>query len=213
MPVNLEAIKEIQNNIIRLQPRAELIVVTKNKATSDINQLFKENILVFGENRVQEAISKYKDLRSKFKFQLHLIGPLQTNKVELALQTFDTIQTIDRLKLVDAIFNAQVKLGIKSITKNFFIQVNIGNEIQKAGTNIDEVENIYSYCVSKHMKIDGLMCIPPLSQSPQKYFDKMYQIKNSINPNLKLSMGMSADYIDALMCKSDFIRVGSKVFS
>ena len=165
---------------------------------------------MFGENRVQEAIEKFSKLNLD-NLDLHLIGPLQTNKVKLALSIFDTIQSVDRQKLVKEI-SKQINSNNKVKTKNFFIQVNIGEESQKAGISINETIDLYKYAVSENLKISGLMCIPPLDKSPDNYFKKMIELRDFINPKLMLSMGMSNDYEVALSFQSDLIRVGSRIF-
>ena len=166
---------------------------------------------LFGENRVQEAKSKFtSELYEKYNYELHLIGPLQSNKTEDALKIFDTIQTIDRLKLVDTISKLKNKIQLK--TKSFYIQINIGEEEQKSGISLNELNNLYDYSLEKNLNIVGLMCIPPLNSDAIFYFNKMRDIKDKLNNKLLLSMGMSGDYETALKCGSNMIRIGSKIF-
>ena len=187
-----------------------MVAVTKNRTIEDIDQLLKMNISRFGENRVQEAESKFTKINSFY--ELHLIGPLQTNKVKQALYLFDVIQSIDRKKLVDTICRIK-KIDLKIKTRSFFLQVNIGDEAQKSGISIDELPSLYSYCIHKGLNIDGLMCIPPNQKDPTFFFEKMQMLKKKINSELKLSMGMSQDYEIALKKGADFVRVGSLIFN
>ena len=183
-----------------------------NQSQEDICQLIKKGYKTFGENRVQEAKKKYFNLFSQFKFNLHLIGPLQTNKVKEALTLFDTIQTIDRKKLIDEIIKASSKIKIVK-TKNYYIQINIGSENQKSGIEKNLTKDFYEYMLSNNLNISGLMCIPPNTDDPSEFFQEMDEIRSSINPNLKLSMGMSNDYKFALKKNSNLIRIGSMIFN
>ena len=190
----------------------ELLVVSKNRSKKDVEQLMIEGANLFGENRVQEAKSKFTDdLYENYKFKLHLIGPLQSNKAEDALTIFDTIQTIDRYKLIDTISKLKNKKEYK--TKSFYIQINIGDEEQKSGVSSVELNNLYQYALEKNLNIIGLMCIPPLNSDADFYFNKMHEIKDKLNNNLLLSMGMSDDYLIALKCGTNLIRIGSKLFT
>ena len=188
---------------------ARLLIVSKNRSVTDINELIDKGFKLFGENRVQEAKSKFSNLDG---LELHLIGPLQTNKVKDALQLFNVIQSIDRKKLIDEIIKSKSKLeDIK--TTSYYIQVNIGLEKQKAGIDKLKVADLYEYACKNNLKIDGLMCIPPNTINPEPYFEEMINIKNTINKNLKLSMGMSNDYLIALKHNSSLIRIGSLIFN
>ena len=148
----------------------------------------------------------------KEKINLHLIGPLQTNKVKDALFLFDTIQSIDREKLVDEISKFIVN-NISIKTKSFYIQINIGAEVQKSGIEKSQCINFYEYALNKNLNIEGLMCIQPNTKFVNEYFLEMNEIRKKINPNLKLSMGMSNDYQIALEHHSNLIRVGSLIFN
>lgn len=209
MSLNLNNLETVKDNL-KIFPKANLLIVTKNQSIQDIKTLHSNGHRLFGENRVQEAKKKYNDLSSE-NLELHLIGPLQTNKVKQALKIFDVIQTIDRIGLIDEISS---KLNTLSTikTKEFYIQVNIGNETQKSGVDIELLADTYKYAIDKNLKIKGLMCIPPNISDPSKYFKKMLDIKNIIDQNLNLSMGMSNDYLLALKHKSNLIRVGSLIF-
>ena len=209
MSLNLNNLETIKENL-KIYPKSNLLIVTKNQSIEDIQALYSMGYKLFGENRVQEATKKYKDLSSKY-LELHLIGPLQTNKVKQALKIFDVIQTIDRIALIDEI-SSKLNTLSETKTKEFYIQVNIGNEIQKSGVDIDQLSDIYKYAIGKSLNIKGLMCIPPNISDPGKYFEKMLDIKDMLDQNLKLSMGMSGDYLIALKYNSNLIRVGSLIF-
>lgn len=213
MTIKINVYQHILQEIESQSPHTQLLVVSKNRSLKEISPLFEIGHKTFGENKVQEAKQKFTDkIRSDYQINLHLIGPLQTNKVVDALQLFSTIQSIDRPKLVDVIINAKIKLANKVITKNFYIQVNIGDEPQKSGISIKDLERLYHQCVQGGLRVEGLMCIPPANQNPDKYFNLLLELKNKINPTLKLSMGMSQDYLNALQYQSDIIRVGSLLF-
>ena len=208
--INKKNLDSINNNIKLLSPKSKLIVVTKNQSKEDIQTLINLGYRNFAENRVQEAKSKYTNLNLPNELSLDLIGPLQTNKVQDALELFDTIQTIDRKKLVDEIHkNILKKKTIK--TKNFLIQINIGDEPQKSGVNLDNFDNFYNFCLTSNLKISGIMCIPPFGQASSKYFQQMKDITSNYK-ELKLSMGMSNDYVLALKFNTNYIRIGSLIF-
>jgi len=188
--------------------QTDLMVVTKNQSELTVMDLINKGQRIFGENRIQEAKSKFSNISLEL-YQLHLIGPLQSNKVKMALNTFDVIQSIDRPKIVHEIAKF---LPNTPKTKEFYIQINIGKEQQKSGVMPELIQNFYDTCIENNLNITGLMCIPPLDQPAEFYFKKMVEIKNSVNPNLKLSMGMSNDYKLALDLGSNLIRVGSLLF-
>ena len=209
MEINYDELKKVKTNVGEY-PNASLLLVTKNRPQSLIKLLIENGHFLFGENRVQEAKEKFSNLDQN-NIELHLIGPLQTNKVKSALSIFDTIQSIDRPKLVKEI-SKQIDSSDKIKTKNYYIQVNIGEEPQKAGTSINETRDFYQYAISENLEISGLMCIPPFEENPNSYFKKMIELRDNINPKLKLSMGMSNDYEVALSYQSDLVRVGSRIF-
>lgn len=210
MTINFDAISKIKKNIKTVSPSTELLIVTKNQNIEDIDNLITRGYSNFGENRVQESYLKFSQKIINKNINLHLIGPLQTNKVKIALNLFNTIQTLDREKLVDEIAREQEKN--KTITKNFFIQINIGQEKQKNGIQEVQLNSFYKYCLNSNLNVIGLMCIPPNNENAETYFSKMILLRNRINPALKLSMGMSNDYLIALKYKTDLIRIGSKIF-
>ena len=175
----------------------------------DILPLIKFGHIHFGENKVQEAISKWSKIKlENHKIKLHLIGKLQTNKVKFAVEIFDYIHSLDSIKLAKKIADEQVK---KSKKLKIFIQVNLGNEEQKAGIGIKDLNDLYNFCLTLNLDIIGLMCIPPANEKPQQYFNKLKLLNNNLGLK-ELSMGMSADYIQAVENNSTFIRVGSSIF-
>ena len=192
MPINIQSLNQIVSDLKSSKKHCELLIVTKTRSVAEIETLLQSGYSLFGENRVKR-LKKYSNLRKNFNFNLHLIGPLQSNKYLNALESFDTIQTIDRKKIIDLIAKEIDNKKIR--TKDFYIQVNIGNEDQKNGTNIDDVESIYIYATQKKLNVIGLMCIPPNNVDASYYFENMINLKNKINSNLKLSMGMSNDYL------------------
>mgnify|MGYP001213580354 FL=1 len=208
MSINIKILEKIKNDINN--KNTKLLIVTKTRSQEDINQLIKIGYCDFAENRVQEAQEKYTDILSNRDIKLNLIGPLQSNKVKQALKLFDTIQSVDREKIVNEVAK---HLDISSRTKNFYIQINIGEEPQKSGIMPSDFETFYQYCVNKKLKISGIMCIPPQSEDPRPFFEKMNKIRNSTNEKLILSMGMSSDYKIALDHQTDEIRIGSLIFS
>ncbi len=209
MPVNFNQL-DLINKTLEAYPSAKLQIVTKNRDIETIKELVSRGYCLFGENKVQEANNKFRDIDLP-NLDLHLIGPLQTNKVKLALQLFNTIQSIDREKLVNEIVKVKNKIEIR--TKDFFIQVNIGEEEQKSGVFPDRLESLYMHCMKKNLNIIGLMCIPPFDNNSKYFFNKLRSLRDKINSNLKLSMGMSSDYEISLSCGSDLIRIGSRIFS
>ena len=215
MSINLNIYQEILSNINSFQKKANLLVVSKNRSLNDIMScIIEEKHRLFGENRIQEAEKKFTpDIIANFDINLHLIGPLQTNKVDKALSLFNTIQTVDRPKLVNEIHKSIQKQKFPIITKNFYLQVNIGNEPQKSGILVDQLSDLYDKCLKFNLNIMGLMCIPPANVQPDPYFEKMLILRDDLNSELKLSMGMSNDYEVALKFNSDIIRIGSLLFS
>ena len=209
MAVNYSQLKII-NNVLSKYPTANLQIVTKNRDIIIVKELIEKGYTLFGENKVQEAKEKYENLNLS-NLDLHLIGPLQTNKVKVALNLFNTIQTIDREKLVNEIVKNQNNFKVK--TKNFFIQVNIGREPQKSGILPENLPKLYNFSLNKKLNIVGLMCIPPLDKDVRIYFEKMKFLRDSLDKKLKLSMGMSNDYEISLNYGSNLIRVGSRIFN
>ena len=203
--------KDISSLISSLSKNTKLIVVTKNQNLDNINLIVKEGHKDFGENRVQEAITKWKNLLSEdTDLNLHLIGKLQSNKAKDAFNIFKYVHTLDNIKLAK-IFSDLEKSSARKI--KYFIQVNIGDESQKNGIHISEVKEFVRYCVFElKLQIIGLMCIPPMSGDTNEYFAQLYKLANENNLK-ELSMGMSNDYLYALKNGSTFVRVGSGIFS
>ena len=208
MTINYKALDDL-HKFVELNKK-ELLIVTKKRSLEDILSLMSLGFCNFGENKVQEANIKFSNYLSNKQVKLSLIGPLQSNKVKLALQTFDVIQSIDRKKIVDEIIKFKT---LEMKTKLFFIQINIGNEEQKSGISEKDLFDFYSYCIEGGLAIEGLMCIPPYNQDPSPYFKKMNTLRDKLNSNLKLSMGMSSDYKIAIKFNSDLVRVGSLLFN
>ena len=211
--VNLiEIQKEIQLKIIcqigsiRIP---KIIAVSKTQPIENILPLIKHGHLDYGENKVQEAIEKWTEVKSKSQnIKLHLIGRLQTNKVKIAVKIFDYIHSLDNNKLAAKIADEQIKQSKKIKT---FIQINIGNEEQKSGIKKENVLNFYKYCKNLDLDVIGTMCIPPKEGDTKNYFAEMNKINKDLNLT-GLSMGMSEDYLDAAQNNSTFIRIGSKIF-
>tara|TARA_B100000674_G_scaffold410903_1_gene358833 strand:- start:335 stop:997 length:663 start_codon:yes stop_codon:yes gene_type:complete len=197
---------ETNKNLLKLP---EIIAVSKTFKIEHILPVLNQGHNHYGENKVQEGVEKWTSIKHENKkLKLHLIGRLQTNKVKLALNLFDYIHSLDNEKLANKISKFQKELNI---SRKLFIQVNIGNEMQKSGINIDEVLDFHNYCKSLDLNIIGLMCIPPFNENSKKYFIEM----NKINEKLalkELSMGMSSDYLEAIENNATFIRVGSGIF-
>ena len=202
---SIKANKEKTNN----KNNIKIIAVSKTFKINHINPLIENGHLDFGENKVQEAIEKWTHVKAKNKnISLHLVGKLQSNKTKLALKIFDYIHSLDTEKLANKISEEQNRIEKKP---KLFIQVNIGNEDQKSGINPNNLKSFYKYCLDKNLDVIGTMCLPPISEDPEKYFMRM----NYLNKDLglkELSMGMSADYISAIDFNSTYIRVGSKIF-
>lgn len=213
MPIDYDSLEYVSQTVKNYQ-NTDLLIVTKNRNEIDIKGLIDLGYFRFGENRVQEALRKFSLFPPKIlnSLDLHLIGPLQSNKTRKALEIFNVIQSIDRKKIIDEISLEMKKLNHHK-TNAFFLQVNIGEEDQKFGIHPKDIEDLYKYAISQKLNIIGLMCIPPNNHDPRKYFQQMIKIRDKIDIHLKLSMGMSSDYKIALDCGSNIIRVGSKIFS
>jgi len=204
--------KEIQSNIINLDTitkSPKIIAVSKTHPIASILPLINHGHLDFGENKVQEAIDKWSDIKNKKNsIKLHLIGRLQTNKVKFALKIFDYIHSLDSEKLANKISDEQIKQGKKP---KIFIQVNIGNEDQKSGINKERLDDFYKFCKNLNLDIIGTMCIPPNNGNTEKFFFEMSKVNQKLNFT-ELSMGMSGDYLEAIKNRATYVRVGSKIF-
>ena len=187
-----------------------IIAVSKTFTLEHIQPLVDHGHLHFGENKVQEASAKWTTQKIKNKdLKLHMIGKLQSNKAKDAVKLFDYIHSVDNQKLADALAKHQ-----KNFNRNlkYFIQVNIGNEIQKSGIPVNELDAFYNYCINEiNLNIIGLMVIPPNDQNADKYFKSLNELNKSLALE-NLSMGMSADYMEAIRHGSTFVRIGSSIF-
>ena len=187
----------------------KVIAVSKTFKLEKILPLIDYGHLDFGENKVQEAIEKWSEIKTKKKdIQLHLIGKLQSNKAKFAVKIFDYIHSLDSEKLAKKISEEQSKQN-KNI--KLFIQINIGNEDQKSGISINQLNDFYQFCNQLNLNIIGLMCIPPFDQNPEGYFKEMQSLKEKLNLK-ELSMGMSSDYLQAVDYSSTYLRIGSSIF-
>jgi pyridoxal phosphate enzyme (YggS family) len=201
---------QIKNEILKLSPNANFIVVSKNQSNTLIEEILKLGHEHFGENKFQEALNKWKMLKTFYPYtKLHFIGPIQTNKVKGICNIFDYIHSLDSDKLVDEFYNEESNQKKKL---KYFIQVNIDNESQKRGINVANLQSFISYCRAAKLNLIGLMCIPPVNKDPKVFFNLLKDLAEK--NNLKdLSMGMSNDYECALLIGSTWVRIGSKIFS
>ena len=205
-----EIIKNFQNIKSSLSnSNVNIIAVSKTFNLDKIKPLIDFGHNHFGENKVQEAKGKWLNIRQNNpNLQLHMLGKLQTNKAKDAVQLFDYVHSIDNEKLANAIAKYENLLGKKN---KYFIQVNIGNENQKSGIPISQLSDFYLFCKKISLNVIGLMCIPPKNKNSKKYFIDLFKLNKSLKLD-QISMGMSADYLDAIECGSTFIRIGSAIF-
>ena len=187
----------------------EIIAVSKTFLINHIMPLIENGHIHFGENKVQEALEKWPEIKkNKKNIKLHMVGKLQTNKVKFALRIFDYIHSLDSIKLAKKISEEQKKYTNKP---KIFIQINVGNEDQKSGVSKKKILDFYTECKKLNLDVVGIMCLPPINKDPNTFFLEMKKI--SIDLNLKeISMGMSKDYMDAIKHSSTFLRIGSKIF-
>ena len=205
----------IQDNIknylnkLNINNNPKIVAVSKTFEINKILPLIKYGHIDFGENKVQEAIEKWTEIKkTNSKVKLHMIGKLQTNKVKFAVQIFDYIHSVDSEKLAKKIYVEQNKVGKKI---KIFLQVNIGNEDQKSGISKNHVIQLANYCKEIGLDLIGLMCIPPMNVNPESYFEEMEELNNSLGFT-ELSMGMSSDFLTATKYLSTFVRIGSSIF-
>ena len=206
-----EVISAIEHRLkdqnITTQPK--VIAVSKTFSLDKILPLIDYGHLDYGENKVQEAIEKWTNIKlTKKELKLHLIGKLQTNKVKQAIKIFDYIHSVDSEKLAKKIADEEDKQGKKI---KIFIQVNIGDENQKSGINKNQLSDFYQFCKTSKLNVVGLMCIPPFDQDSKKYFEEMSVLNKKLNLN-DLSMGMSSDYLEAINYSATYLRIGSSIF-
>jgi pyridoxal phosphate enzyme (YggS family) len=206
---NLNLIKEDLKSKINNYQNVKVIAVSKTFPMEAIMPLIEYGHLEYGENKVQEAITKWTEVKlANPNIKLHLIGKLQTNKVKFALKLFDYIHSVDTKKLAKKIADEELKQKKKI---RIFLQVNIGNEEQKSGVNKDYLNDFYSYCKNLNLDVVGLMCIPPADDKSENFFKEMAVLTKKLNLK-ELSMGMSSDYIEAAKNSASYIRIGSNIF-
>ena len=199
--------RKIEAQKIHLTPK--VIAVSKTFKLEKILPLIEYGHLDYGENKVQEAIEKWSEIKLKRQnIKLHLIGRLQTNKVKYAIKIFDFIHSVDSKKLAKKIADEQDKQNKKP---KLFIQVNIGDEEQKSGINVDQIEDLILFSKQLNLNIIGLMCIPPANEEPDKYFKEIKVLNKKFNLS-EISMGMSSDYLKAVENSSTYLRIGSSIF-
>ena len=209
---NLNNIKnkiKLKLNNLKKDKVPKIIAVSKTFSMDKILPLVDHGHNDFGENKVQEALDKWSEIKLKRDhIKLHLIGKLQSNKVKVAVKIFDYIHSVDSEKLARKIAD-EIK---KNHTKiKIFIQVNIGREDQKSGIGVNDLETFYNYCLDLNLNVIGLMCIPPFDHNPEEYFSEMQSLNEKLNLP-ELSMGMSSDYLKAIEFSSTFVRIGSSIF-
>jgi len=187
----------------------KIIAVSKTFKIDHIRPLIDYGHLDYGENKVQEALEKWTDIKLKNNnINLHLIGKLQTNKVKFAVKIFDFIHSLDNEKLAKKIAEEQSKQYVKP---KIFIQINLGNESQKSGISKENLLDFYNFSKDLGLNIIGIMCIPPFDEDSTKYFSQMSELNEIIDLN-ELSMGMSSDYLNAIEYKATYLRIGSNIF-
>ena len=212
MNIIVERFNKIQSNISKIDNSnsSKIIAVSKTFSLNHIMPLIELGHSHFGENKVQEADTKWNQIKKeKENLKLHMLGKLQSNKAKQAVKIFDYIHSLDSQKLADILSKSQKEIN-KSI--KYFIQVNIGNEAQKSGIHYNEVDQFYNYCTKeKKMNVLGLMAIPPNDDNTEKYFKSLSELNSSLGLK-ELSMGMSSDYMKAINYKATYLRIGSAIF-
>jgi len=207
---NLISIENILNNDLGHLKKPKIIAISKTFTSDSILPLINHGHEHFGENKVQEAVEKWMNIKKDFKFiKLHMVGKLQTNKVKYVIPLFDYIHSLDNIKLAEKISKEQIKANKKL---RIFIQINIGNELQKSGIELIQLKDFYEKCVNDfNLNIVGLMCLPPKNKIASNYFSKMKKLSEELKLK-ELSMGMSEDFFEASKNGSTFLRIGTKIF-
>ena len=209
---NFTEIQDIINkqiNEINLSKKPKIIAVSKTFKSEKIEPLLEHGHKDFGENKVQEALLKWTDLKVKYKdINLHLIGNLQSNKVKGALKIFNFIHSLDKESVAIKISKVQKELNLRP---KIFIQINIGNEEQKSGLPVQNLEKFYKFCKDLDLNIIGFMCIPPFEEDPVRYFMRMNFLQKKFNLS-ELSMGMSSDFLHAIKYNASYLRIGTRIF-
>ena len=196
-------------NELKYNYTPEIIAVSKTFLITHIMPLIDNGHIHFGENKVQEALEKWSEIKkNKTNIKLHMVGKLQTNKVKFALKIFDYIHSLDNIRLAKKISDEQKKYKNKP---KIFIQVNIGSEDQKSGIDKKNILDFYTECKKLNLDIIGIMCLPPINKDPKIFFSEIKKINKDLNLK-EMSMGMSQDYIEAIEHSSTFLRIGSKIF-
>ena len=207
--LNIKTQIKTKINELKYNYSPKIIAISKTFSMSHIMPLIENDHINFGENKVQEAIEKWSEIKkNKKNIKLHMVGKLQTNKVKSALEIFDYIHSLDNIKLATKISDDQKKFIIKP---KIFIQINIGNEAQKSGVNKSNILDFYNACKNLNLDIIGTMCLPPIKQDPNFFFSDMKKINTDLNLK-EISMGMSEDYMEAIKHSSTYLRIGSKIF-
>jgi len=207
--INIENKIKLKLSNLKINNLPKIIAVSKTFKVEKILPLIEYGHVHFGENKVQEAVEKWTEIKSKkSNIKLHMIGKLQTNKVKFAVKLFDFIHSVDSKKLAKKIADEQIKINKKI---KIFIQVNIGDEDQKSGVNKNEINELISYCKQINLDLIGLMCIPPANSDTQKYFEEMHMTNKNFSFQ-ELSMGMSSDYLKASENSATYLRIGSSIF-
>ena len=207
--INIENKIKANLNDTAISDKINIIAVSKTFKMDKILPLIQHGHIDYGENKVQEAIDKWTDIKkNNSKIKLHMIGRLQTNKVKNAVRLFDYIHSVDSLKLAKKISEEELKTNKKI---KIFVQVNIGQEKQKSGAIKNEVNDLVEYCLELNLNLIGLMCIPPLDEDVTSYFKEMKKLNGSFGFS-ELSMGMSSDYLKAVENSATYLRIGSNIF-
>jgi len=216
MHISLQRLNFVKNKIKEITERKQLktipqiIAVTKSFPLNKITPLLEMGHIHFGENKIQEAESKWLNVKYKYKnLQLHMLGKLQSNKAKKAVKLFDYIHSLDNAKLAMKLSQYEKELGKKT---KLFIQVNIADESQKSGILLNDLNHFYNFCTKElSLNIIGLMCLPPLNSDSYKYFRIIKKTSEQLNL-ADLSMGMSADYDQAILNGSTYLRLGTAIF-
>ena len=207
--IHIEELVKSKEADLNKSRKSKIIAISKTFSLDKIMPLINHGHYDYGENKVQEALDKWTQLKiEKPELKLHLVGKLQTNKVKFAIKLFDFIHSVDSKKLAKKIYDEQLNQNKKV---KIFLQVNIGNEEQKSGVLKSDLNDLYYYCKDLKLDVVGLMCIPPFSSDPNPFFQDL----NNLNKNLnlkELSMGMSSDYLKAIENHSTYLRIGSAIF-
>ena len=205
---SIDNLKIIKSEVELINKDTKIIAVSKTFPVETINPLIDFGHTHFGENKVQEALEKWTEIKNKNKdIKLHMVGKLQTNKVKFVLPLFDYIHSLDSLKLAEKISAEQKK---KKFKPKIFIQLNLGKEVQKSGIDVEYFPEFYEKCKNDfELNIVGLMCLPPFNEDSKPFFLQMKKLTNKFNSNFELSMGMSNDYLSAVEFSSSYLRIGT----